>query len=401
MRWLHCRLRRSQTRCAGKIRRLPDFQPPRVASDPANAFDLNGKHLTSPAIAAWSAAPSFGRLQAEGLQPTWSPAATPNSTSRSKPLCDAFFRSERIDLGLSRGRQGRWHPRQQHLPRRIHLREPGDPEQRDPLKRWQFDGTKKLLFPGLQSCIYPRDCPQPIKEEYLLTGPLEPTNEPYAIAKIAGIKMCESYNRQYGTDYRSVMPCNLYGPGDNYNLANSHVIPAMIRKFHLAKLAQERNLNAIIADQQRYGEIPPETKAMIGLDAEAPITVSSNISPKALVQLWGTGKPLREFLHVDDLAEAAIFVMNLDAASWLTITRQQLSHLNVGFGFDYPINSVASIVADTIGYKGHCEFDASKPDGTPRKLMSSKLMTELGWQAKIPLAQGIHQTYASYRHAFQ
>lgn len=264
---------------------------------------------------------------------------------------------------------------------------------------WQ-SGVKKLLFLG-SSCIYPRNCPQPIKEEYLLTGPHEPTNEPYAIAKIAGIKMCESHNRQYGTDYRSVMPCNLYGPGDNYNLANSHVIPAIIRKLHLAKLAQEENLNAIIADQQRYGEIPPEIKAMIGLDAEAPITVSSNISPKASVQLWGTGKPLREFLHVDDLAEAAIFVMNLDAASWLTITREQLSHLNVGFGFDYPINSVASIVADTIGYKGHCEFDASKPDGTPRKLMSSKLMTGLGWQSNISLVQGIQQTYTSYRQAFQ
>mgnify|MGYP001236582398 CR=1 FL=1 len=264
---------------------------------------------------------------------------------------------------------------------------------------WQ-SGVKKLLFLG-SSCIYPRNCPQPIKEEYLLTGPLEPTNEPYAIAKISGIKMCESYNRQYGTDFRSVMPCNLYGPRDNYNLANSHVIPAIIRKLHLAKLAQEENLNAIIADEQRYGEIPPEIKAMIGLDAEAPITVNSNISPKTSVQLWGTGKPLREFLHVDDLAEATIFVMNLDAASWLTTTRQQLSHLNVGFGFDYPINSVTSIVADTIGYKGHCEFDASKPDGTPRKLMSIKLMTELGWQSNISLVQGIQQTYTSYRQAIR
>jgi GDP-L-fucose synthase len=264
---------------------------------------------------------------------------------------------------------------------------------------WQA-GVKKLLFLG-SSCIYPRDCPQPIKEEYLLTGPLEPTNEPYAIAKIAGIKMCESYNRQYGTDYRSVMPCNLYGPGDNYNLANSHVIPAMIRKFHLAKLAQERDLNAIIFDQQRYGEIPPEIKTMIGLDAKTPITVNSRISPKTSVQLWGTGKPLREFLHVDDLAEAAIFAVNLDAASWLAITRQQTSHLNVGFGFDYPISTIASIVADTIGYKGLIEFDISKADGTPRKLMSSKLMTELGWQAKIPFIQGIQKTYTSYRQAIQ
>ena len=261
-------------------------------------------------------------------------------------------------------------------------------------------GVQKLLFLG-SSCIYPKNAAQPMAEDALLTGTLEATNEPYAIAKIAGIKLCESYNRQYGRDYRSVMPTNLYGPGDNFHPDNSHVIPAIIRQLHLAKLAQEENLNAIIADEQRYGEIPPEIKAMIGLDAEAPITVNSNISPKTSVQLWGTGKPLREFLHVDDLAEATIFVMNLDAASWLTTTRQQLSHLNVGFGFDYPINSVTSIVADTIGYKGHCEFDASKPDGTPRKLMSSKLMTELGWQSNISLVQGIQQTYTSYRQAIR
>lgn len=260
---------------------------------------------------------------------------------------------------------------------------------------WQA-GVKKLLFLG-SSCIYPRDCPQPIKEEYLLTGPLEPTNEPYAIAKIAGIKLCESYNRQYGTDYRCIMPCNLYGPGDNYDLANSHVIPAMIRKFHLAKLAQEGNISPIIADQQRHGEIPPDIKAMIGLDAGAPITVASNISPKTSVQLWGTGKPLREFLHVDNLAEAAIFAMNLNTANWLAITRQQPSHVNIGFGADLPIRDLAEIVAHTVGYSGHIEFDPTKPDGTLRKLMDNQKLTQMGWQARIPLKTGIQLTYADYR----
>lgn len=257
-------------------------------------------------------------------------------------------------------------------------------------------GVKKFLLLG-SSCIYPRMAPQPIAEDSLLTGPLEPTNQWYAIAKIAGLKMCESYNRQFGTDYRCIMPCNLYGPGDNYDLANSHVIPAMMRKFHLAKLAQEGNISAIITDQQCHGQIPPDIKAMIGLDAETPITIDSNITPKASVQLWGTGKPLREFLHVDDLAEAAIVAMNLNTDKWLEITLQHPSRINVGFGSDLPVRDVAEIVAHTVGYSGHIEFDAIKPDGTLRKLMSSQKLTQMGWQARILLKTGIQNTYAEYR----
>jgi len=306
----------------------------------------------------------------------------------------AFFQSERIDqVYLAAAKVGGIHANNTYPAEFIHQ---NLMIQTNVIhEAWQA-GINKLLFLG-SSCIYPRDCPQPIKEEYLLTGPLEPTNEPYAIAKIAGLKMCESYNRQFGTDYRCIMPCNLYGPGDNYDLANSHVIPAMMRKFHLAKLAQEGNISAIIADQQCHGQIPPDIKAMIGLDAETPITVDSSITPKTSVQLWGTGKPLREFLHVDDLAEAAIFAMNLNTDKWLEITLQHPSRINVGFGSDLPVRDVAEIVAHTVGYSGHIEFDAIKPDGTLRKLMSSQKLTQMGWQARILLKTGIQNTYAEYR----
>ena len=306
----------------------------------------------------------------------------------------AFFQSERIDqVYLAAAKVGGIHANNTYPAEFIHQ---NLMIQTNVIhEAWQA-GINKLLFLG-SSCIYPRDCPQPIKEEYLLTGPLEPTNEPYAIAKIAGLKMCESYNRQFGTDYRCIMPCNLYGPGDNYDLANSHVIPAMMRKFHLAKLAQEGNISAIIADQQCHGQIPPDIKAMIGLDAETPITVDSSITPKTSVQLWGTGKPLREFLHVDDLAEAAIFAMNLNTDKWLEITLQHPSRINVAFGSDLPVRDVAEIVAHTVGYSGHIEFDAIKPDGTLRKLMSSQKLTQMGWQARILLKTGIQNTYAEYR----
>ena len=306
----------------------------------------------------------------------------------------AFFQSERIDqVYLAAAKVGGIHANNTYPAEFIHQ---NLMIQTNVIhEAWQA-GINKLLFLG-SSCIYPRDCPQPIKEEYLLTGPLEPTNEPYAIAKIAGLKMCESYNRQFGTDYRCIMPCNLYGPGDNYDLANSHVIPAMMRKFHLAKLAQEGNISAIITDQQCHGQIPPDIKAMIGLDAETPITIDSNITPKASVQLWGTGKPLREFLHVDDLAEAAIVAMNLNTDKWLEITLQHPSRINVGFGSDLPVRDVAEIVAHTVGYSGHIEFDAIKPDGTLRKLMSSQKLTQMGWQARILLKTGIQNTYAEYR----
>jgi GDP-L-fucose synthase len=256
-------------------------------------------------------------------------------------------------------------------------------------------GVQKLLFLG-SSCIYPKNAPQPMAEEALLTGTLEATNEPYAIAKIAGIKLCESYNRQYGRDYRSVMPTNLYGPGDNYHLANSHVLPAMIRKFHLAKLAGQGDIRGIVADQQRYGEIPGDIKSMIGIDPAAPVTVNSEITHKTSVTLWGTGTPYREFLHVDDMAAASIFVMELDQSTYAANTQPMLSHINVGFGSDITIRQAAQTVAEVVGYQGNIEFDTSKPDGTPKKLMDSSRLERLGWKAGIPLEEGLKQAYAEY-----
>lgn len=250
--------------------------------------------------------------------------------------------------------------------------------------------VQQLLFLG-SSCIYPKAVPQPMREDALLTGVLEATNEPYAIAKIAGIKLCESYNRQYGRDYRSVMPTNLYGPGDNYHLANSHVLPAMIRKFHLAKLAQAGDLAGIEADRAKYGEIPADICEMIGFDA-----VDRKILPKTAVTLWGTGTPYREFLHVNDMAAASIFVMNLDKATYDANTQPMLSHINVGYGTDLTIKEAAHTVAEVVGYRGEIEFDTSKPDGTFRKLMDSSRLEKLGWKATIDLKQGLQQAYADY-----
>lgn len=219
-------------------------------------------------------------------------------------------------------------------------------------------GVKKLLFLG-SSCIYPRMAAQPMREDALLTGTLEPTNEPYAIAKIAGIKLCESYNRQYGAshgvDYRSVMPTNLYGPGDNYHPDNSHVIPGMIRRFHEAKLA---NL--------------PE------------------------VAVWGTGTPRREFLYVDDMAAASVFVMNLDKTTYDANTTPMCSHINVGFGSDVTIAELAHAVAAAVGYTGRISFDTTKPDGTPRKWMDSTRLNALGWKAQVGLQQGLALAYAEF-----
>lgn len=251
-------------------------------------------------------------------------------------------------------------------------------------------GVQKLLFLG-SSCIYPKLARQPMSEDALLTGTLEATNEPYAIAKIAGIKLGESYNRQYGRDYRSVMPTNLYGPGDNYHLVNSHVLPAMIRKFHLAKLAQTGDVEGILADQARYGEIPDDIQRMIGFDA-----VDHKISPKSSVTLWGTGTPYREFLYVDDMAAASIFVMELDSTTYAANTLPMLSHINVGYGSDIMIREAAQTVARVVGYTGRIEFDASKPDGTPRKLMDSTRLEKLGWKARISLEQGLQRAYADY-----
>ena len=251
-------------------------------------------------------------------------------------------------------------------------------------------GVQKLLFLG-SSCIYPKLASQPMSEDALLTGTLEATNEPYAIAKIAGIKLCESYNRQYGRDYRSVMPTNLYGPGDNYHLANSHVLPAMIRKFHLAKLAQAGDVEGILADEARYGEIPADIQRMIGFDA-----VDRNITPRTSVTLWGTGTPYREFLYVDDMAAASIFVMNLDKTIYDANTQPMLSHINVGYGSDITIREASQAVAGVVGYIGQVEFDASKPDGAPRKLMDSTHLQRLGWKANISLERGLQKAYEDY-----
>lgn len=225
------------------------------------------------------------------------------------------------------------------------------------------NGVKKLLFLG-SSCIYPKLAPQPMAESALLTGFLEPTNEPYAVAKIAGIKICESYNRQYGAehgvDYRSVMPTNLYGPGDNYHPENSHVIPALIRRFHQAKAAN------------------------------APV-----------VTIWGSGKPFREFLYVDDMASASVYVMNLAKNIYDQHTSPMQSHINVGFGSDITIAELAHTVGKVIGYQGQIEFDTTKPDGTPRKLMDSHRLNALGWQATVELEAGLSVAYQDFltRHA--
>lgn len=215
-------------------------------------------------------------------------------------------------------------------------------------------GVKKLLFLG-SSCIYPRLAVQPIKEEYLLSAALEPTNEPYAVAKIAGIKLCESYNRQYGTDYRSVMPTNLYGPGDNYHPENSHVIPALLRRFHEAKLAGAQS-----------------------------------------VTIWGSGAPMREFLFVDDMARASVHVMNLHQALYAQNTAPMLSHINVGTGEDTTIRDLAMLIGKTVGFEGRIDFDASKPDGAPRKLLDVSKLHALGWKAQTSLESGLKHTYQAF-----
>ncbi len=215
-------------------------------------------------------------------------------------------------------------------------------------------GVQKLLFLG-SSCIYPKLASQPMREDALLTGPLEPTNEPYAIAKIAGIKMCESYDRQYGVDYRSVMPTNLYGPGDNYHPENSHVIPALIRRFHEAKV---------------------------------------NKAPG--IEIWGTGTPHREFLYVDDVAAASVHVMNLPKFTYDAHTHPMQSFINVGYGSDKTIAQVAYAVAKVVGYEGVIQFDPGKPDGTLRKLLDSSRLNSLGWQAKVSFEEGLALAYRDF-----
>lgn len=252
---------------------------------------------------------------------------------------------------------------------------------------WKTE-VKGLLFLG-SSCIYPRECPQPMKEEYLLTGPLEVTNEPYAVAKIAGVKMCEFYNRQYGTNFMAVMPTNLYGPNDNLDLETSHVLPALIRKFHLAKLAAQGNWEAIKKNESRFGRIPDEIRAALGLTPDI-----SQLTPRSpRVVLWGSGSPRREFLHVDDLAGACLFLMENLSASDLLARDLPNSIVNIGCGKDITIKELALLIKEIVGFEGEMSFDATKPDGTSQKLLDISTMKALGWSPKISLRDGIKQTY--------
>ncbi len=338
-----------------------------------------------------------------------------------------------------------------------------------------LSGVKKLLFLG-SSCIYPKLAPQPMKEEYLLTGELEPTNEPYAIAKIAGIKLCQSFNRQYGTNFISVMPTNLYGPNDRYDLMDSHVLPALIRKFHLAKLLSEGKYNEIIKDLRRYGNAPDSlpplasniypptsiaslldhlskfgikvsdsspsvvgsnqyTQSSIGeafASSLSPLTSngslsSSNLNPKSsireafasnlqplpsnvLVELWGSGTPRREFMYSDDLADACVFIMNLEKNVFASRVRPPTSNgflsssnlhppisiINIGTGEDVTIQELADLIAEVVGYKGEIQWDASKPDGTPRKLLDVSKLHRLGWKHRTSLEEGLRLTYQDF-----
>ena len=286
-------------------------------------------------------------------------------------------------------------------------------------------GVKGLLFLG-SSCIYPRLAPQPLKEEYLLTGPLEPTNEPYAIAKIAGIELCQAFNRQYGTRFLSVMPTNLYGPNDNYDLQNSHVLPAFIRKFHLAKLASRGDWQAIEKDERVYGPIPADfimNLKAISKAANRPVPssydqraapgshpVSGGVpsgsgsvstappSQPAALTLWGTGSPLREFLYSDDLADACLFLMQrFESIFSGEKTFPGPNHLfNIGCGEDLPIRDLAHMAKQIVAFDGPIQWDSTKPDGTPKKLLDVTWLKSMGWRPKTPLETGIRSAYQDY-----
>jgi GDP-L-fucose synthase len=280
-------------------------------------------------------------------------------------------------------------------------------------------GVKKLLFLG-SSCIYPANCPQPIKEEYLLTGDLEYTNEPYAIAKISGIKMCESYNIQYGTNFVSVMPTNLYGPNDNYNLETSHVLPALVRKIHLGKCLEYNDWTAIRNDLKKrpiegVNDLSSDSEILeklskygIQLPTDTQNLVPSTQHPVSIT-LWGTGIPYREFLYVDDLAEACVYVMNhvdfsdLKALSPSPSTLRpppsapiKNTHINIGTGKDLTIKELAMLIKDVVGFKGELKWDSSKPDGTYRKLLDVSKINGLGWKEKVSLEEGISMIYKKY-----
>ena len=254
-------------------------------------------------------------------------------------------------------------------------------------------GIKRLLFLG-SSCIYPRECPQPIREEYLLTGPLEPTNRPYAIAKISGIEMCWSYNRQYNTRYLAVMPTNLYGPGDNYDLQNSHVLPAVIRKLHLSKLAQQGDLKGIQNDEKKMGPIPFVVKKSLGLTPDMK-GLDVTISPQPV--FWGTGSARREFLYSLDMADACVFLMNLPDYQMSSLISEHTPPLvNIGFGTDQTIRECVDFVKNIVGYNGDVKWDQDSPDGTPQKLLDSSLLNSMGWRPTIGIFDGLKATYRDF-----
>jgi GDP-L-fucose synthase len=268
-------------------------------------------------------------------------------------------------------------------------------------------GVKKLLFLG-SSCIYPANCPQPIKEDYLLTGELEYTNEPYAIAKISGIKMCESYNIQYGTNFISVMPTNLYGPNDNYNLETSHVLPALIRKMHLGKCLENNDWESIRKDFNKYpveGVNGSATESKIleklgkyGIQFSDVLQPATSNQQPVTISLWGTGSPYREFLYVDDLADACIFLMENVDFNDLKPQKGQLlnTHINIGTGKDLTISDLSNLIKGVAGFKGQLTWDDSKPDGTQRKLLDVSKINKLGWKEKISLDDGVMLIYEKY-----
>ncbi len=275
-----------------------------------------------------------------------------------------------------------------------------------------LNGVKKLLFLG-SSCIYPKNAPQPLREDYLLTDVLEYTNEPYAIAKIAGIKMCESYNIQYGMNFISVMPTNLYGPNDNYNLETSHVLPAMIRKMHLAKCLENSDWKEVLSDLEKrpIEGISDKSEKTEILSILEKYGISSDLnretrnSEPVTIKLWGSGTPYREFLHVDDVADACVFVMNnVDFADLApSVFSLQSSapiintHINIGTGKDLTIKELADLIKGIVGFTGHIQWDDSKPDGTFRKLLDVTKINNLGWKEKVSLEEGIKMVYENYK----
>ncbi len=255
-----------------------------------------------------------------------------------------------------------------------------------------LNGVKRLLFLG-SSCIYPKNAPQPLKEEHLLTGPLEETNRPYALAKIAGIEMCWSYNRQYGTQYLAAMPTNLYGPGDNYDLNNSHVLPALLRKFHLSYLAQKGDLSAIKKDENKYGQLPDTFRE------ELLKSCASGVAPD--IRVWGTGKPRREFMFNEDMADACVYLMNLPDKEVDGLLGKERNHgvapvINIGVGEDISIAQLAEELRILTGSASKIVYDADKPDGTPRKLMSVERLSNLGWNPNDNFKSRLVDTYRSY-----